>query len=129
MDAKLITFPSFGDKSNGLLTFTESSSKIPFDIKRIFWINYTPENTLRGKHAHKLTDLVLVANVGSVKVTVTSKTNLTQTYILNEPNIGLYIPKNHWHTMTFSANSSLLVFASDLYNETDYVRNFDEFLQ
>lgn len=129
MDAKLITFPSFGDKNNGLLTFTESCDYIPFTIKRIFWINYAPENSTRGKHAHKLTELILVANTGSIEIIITSKENKTETYILNEPNIGLFVPNNHWHTMTFSSNASLLVFASEMYNENDYVRNFDEFLQ
>ena len=128
MDVQLIHFPSFGDKNNGLLTFTESCDYVPFAIKRIFWINFTPENSTRGKHAHKSTELVLVANTGSIEISVTSKENKTKLFVLNEPNIGLYIPKNHWHTMTFSSNASLLVFASEEYKENEYLRNFDEFI-
>lgn len=124
----LIEIPRIGKSTEGYLSIAESRGKFPFDIKRIFWTYYTPEDVTRGRHAHHETELILIAVAGKIEVTVENAFGVTQKFILEQPNHGLYIPPDHWHVMKYSHNAVQLVLASTEYNENDYIREYDNFL-
>jgi hypothetical protein len=123
----LIEFSSVGNPSFGYLSMAEQMGNIPFNIKRVYWTYYTPQDVLRGGHANIDKELVLVAVSGRIKTTVELIDGYTKTYQLNRPNVGLYIPKLCWHTMQYSHNAVQMVMASNLYSEKDYIRDYTEF--
>lgn len=114
--------------SRGTLVALESFIDIPFDIKRVYYIYNTSEGTSRGYHAHKNLQQIAICISGSCKF-ILDNGDVKQSVILNSPSQGLYIGSNTWREMhDFSENCILLVLASDVYNEDDYIRNYDEFL-
>tara|TARA_B100000686_G_scaffold345249_1_gene429476 strand:+ start:5388 stop:5753 length:366 start_codon:yes stop_codon:yes gene_type:complete len=114
--AQLIEFETHKD-NRGTLTVIEK--KIPFKIKRVFYI-YNVDNSKRGFHKHKLTRQVAVCIKGSCDIIVK---NVKETkYKLDKPEIGLIIEPNDFHWMeNFSRNSILLILASETYNNNDYI--------
>jgi dTDP-4-dehydrorhamnose 3,5-epimerase-like enzyme len=123
----LITLKSIGDSSEGYLTVAEGQKDVPFDIKRVYWSYYTPQMITRGRHAHYMLEQVLVAVSGKIIVTNESLGGETTVHILEEPNIGLYIPPMYWHVIQFSHNAVMMSLASRLYEEEDYIINYEEF--
>lgn len=123
----IINFKRNGDSSMGYISIAEEQSQIPFEIKRIFWTYYTPEEVIRGKHAHHLTEMVLIAAAGSITVKTELIDGSIQEFILDKPDKGLYIPIMCWHTMQYSHNAVQIVIASSLYDENDYIRSYDQF--
>lgn len=124
---EIITFKRNGDSSLGYISIAEENSQIPFEIKRIFWTYYTPEDVIRGKHAHYETEMVLIAASGSITVKTELIDGSIQEFILDKPDKGLFIPKMCWHTMRYSHNAVQIVIASSLYDEKDYIRSYDDF--
>lgn len=124
---EIITFKRNGDSSLGYISIAEENSQIPFEIKRIFWTYYTPEDVIRGKHAHYETEMVLIAAAGSITVKTELIDGSIQEFILDKPDKGLFIPKMCWHTMQYSHNAVQIVIASSLYDENDYIRSYDNF--
>jgi len=122
----IIQFDKLGDPSSGYISVGQSD-KLPFEIKRVFWTYYTPESIVRGRHAHYLTEQILIAASGRIIVNVEKKAGEIESFILDNPSIGIYIPPNVWHTMQYSHTSTQLVFASTFYDEKDYIRDHDEF--
>ena len=100
---------------------------IPFEVKRIFWTYYTPESIVRGRHAHRATEQVLIAVAGRIIVTTEMPNGELQNFVLESPHVGIYIPPNAWHTMHYSHTAVQLVFASTQYNEQDYIRQYENF--
>lgn len=101
---------------------------LPFEFKRVYYLFDVPSNAYRGGHSHINQNEVLIALSGSFEVVLNDGTE-KKSFLLNKPNIGLYIPTGIWRELeNFSSGSVCLVFASDVYNEADYIRNFDEFL-
>jgi mannose-6-phosphate isomerase-like protein (cupin superfamily) len=128
MEPYLIKFPTNGSSSIGYLSIIENSINLPFTLERIFWTFHTPDSIVRGRHAHYNTEMVLIALSGRIIVNTEMPVNLKrEIYILENPNEGLYIPKQCWHTMQYSHNSVQLVIASTKYNETDYIRDYSVF--
>ena len=125
----LINFNSIGDQMEGYLTVAEQHKDIPFEIKRVFWSYYTPQMITRGRHAHYELELVLVAVSGKIIVSNETTDGVTTVHILDDPSIGLYIPPMHWHVMQFSHNAVLMSLASTLYNDKDYIIDFEEFIR
>lgn len=125
----LINFNSIGDQMEGYLTVAEQHKDIPFEIKRVFWSYYTPQMITRGRHAHYELELVLVAVSGKIIVSNETSDGVTTVHILDDPSIGLYIPPMHWHVMQFSHNAVLMSLASTLYNDKDYIIDFEEFIR
>jgi len=116
-----------GDE-RGKLVVLEANTQIPFDIKRVFYIYGTHENVPRGQHAHFKTKQYLIAVNGSCKVTLDTG-KLTQTFDLDSPEKGLFQDALVWGTMhDFSSDCVLLVLADHFYNESDYIRDYKEFL-
>lgn len=123
----IIEFQKIGSPSLGYLSIGENLKDIPFELKRIFWTFYTPEEVSRGRHAHFETQMILIAAAGRIVVNTEDVKGNIETFILDKPNIGLYIPKMYWHTMQYSHNAVQLVLCSTLYNEQDYIRSYEEF--
>lgn len=123
----LIKFPKLGQPNIGYISVGEVSKNLPFDVKRIFWTYFTPESIVRGRHAHYLTEQVLIAVSGRIIVTTEIVGQPIKTTTLDSPNVGLYVPPNAWHTMQYSHNAVQLVFASTLYDEKDYIRDYRDF--
>ncbi len=124
----IITFNPYGESSIGYISVAEFAKHIPFEVKRIYWTYYTPESIVRGRHAHKETEQILIAISGRIIVNLEFPNDSTiQTYVLEHPKQGLYIPPSAWHTMQYSHSSTQLVLASKEYDEKDYIRSYDEF--
>jgi len=100
---------------------------LPFAVKRVFWTYSTPESIVRGRHAHHRTEQILIAVAGRILVTTELPTGEIQTFRLEEPHIGLYIPPRAWHTMQYSPGAVQLVLASHPYDEQDYIRDYQAF--
>lgn len=123
---KLISLPKIEDH-RGNLSVIENDT-IPFEIKRVYYLYDVPSGSERGGHAHKDLLEFLVALSGSFDVILNDGVS-KRTVTLNKPNIGLLIPTGVWRELkNFSSGSVCLVVASDVYIESDYIRDFDEFM-
>jgi dTDP-4-dehydrorhamnose 3,5-epimerase-like enzyme len=123
----LIQFPKIGNPQQGYISVAEFEKALPFVPQRLFWTYYTPEEIVRGRHAHHRTEQVLVALAGRILVTTEQRSGEIATFVLEKPEVGLYIPPSSWHTMQYSHNAIQLAFASLPYDETDYIRDYKNF--
>lgn len=121
-------FGSIGDSSLGYITVAEIEQNIPFDIKRVYWTYYTPNEVQRGGHAHKDLQQYIFAVSGEIQISTIDSTGNEETFILNKPNMGLFLPPKTWRDIQFSHSAVLLCLASEVYQESDYIRNKSEFL-
>ena len=122
------TFPSHGDE-RGQLVALEENKEIPFSVKRVYYIYDTAEGVARGFHAHKSLEQILVCVHGSCRITLDNGSE-RQSVVLERPTEGLYIGPGTWREMSdFSPDAVLVVLASQLYDERDYIRDYDEFLK
>ena len=123
-----IVFWIHGD-SRGQLVAIEQLKDIPFEIKRVYYMYDTTEGVTRGYHAHKNLQQVLICVHGSCKIRLDNGTK-KEIVTLDKPNEGLYVSNNMWREMfDFSPDAVLMVLASELYDESDYIRDYDEFLK
>lgn len=121
-------FEPHGDET-GQLVALEEGKDIPFSIKRVYYMYDTIPNMVRGKHAHKKLEQILVCICGSCKVMLDNGREKKEVF-LEKPYEGLYVSNDIWREMyDFSEDAVLLVFASELYDESDYIRDYDEFLR
>jgi len=124
---KFLTLPKIEDL-RGNLTFIEQEKHIPFKIKRVYWIYDVPGGQTRGAHAFKEQQELIVALSGSFDVIVNDGLN-EQRYHLNRSYYGLYISSGIWRFMdNFSTNSVALVLSSNVYEESDYIRDYSRFI-
>ncbi len=124
---RTIDFDIMGDDRGSLIAL-EQNKNIPFDIKRIYYIFNTDKDVSRGFHAHKNLQQIAICVKGQCRFTLDNGRN-KEDIVLSEPNVGLYIGNNIWREMhDFSKDCVLVVIASELYSENDYIRNYDEFL-
>lgn len=120
-------FEPHGDE-RGQLVAIEGLRNIPFDIKRVYYMYDTVEGVSRGFHAHKKLQQILICVHGSCKIKLDNG-NEQEVILLDKPNEGLYVSNVMWREMyDFSPDAVLMVLASELYDEEDYIRNYDEFL-
>ncbi len=120
-----IKLPKILDDCN--LISAQSPNHIPFIIKRVYYIFQADTKLPRGYHAHRQTRQVIFCIQGTIKLTLDDGKK-RQTTILKEPNIGVIIDKMIWHTMQeFKENTILLVLASKVFNEEDYIRDYGQF--
>ena len=123
---KIINFPSIGD-NRGSLVAMETMDKIPFNIKRAYFILDTQKNVSRGFHAHKDLQQVAVCVAGKCRMTLDDGKKREDVW-LDSPNKGIFIDKYIWHEMhDFSEDCVLLVLANEHYIESDYIRSYDDF--
>lgn len=123
----MYTFEEHGDET-GILIALEELKNIPFEIKRVYYMYDTTLGTRRGFHAHRNLEQILIATSGSCKIHLDNGYETTEVS-LSSPNTGLYISNDMWREMyDFSSDCVLMVLASALYDESDYIRNYNDFL-
>lgn len=128
MDYKIIQFQKHGDL-RGQLVALEELKEIPFQIKRVYYMYDTEKGVRRGFHAHKKLKQILICVHGQCKIHLDDG-HSTAEVLLNKPYEGLYVDNNMWREMyDFSSDAVLLVLASELYDESDYIRDYNEFLK
>lgn len=128
MQAIKYMFQPHGDE-RGQLVALEEFKDIPFNIKRVYFMYDTNKDVRRGYHAHKKLEQILVCIHGTCKILLDNGIE-KKVIPLEKPYEGLYVPNNMWREMyDFSHDAVLLVLASELYDESDYIRNYDEFLK
>lgn len=121
-------FQQHGDE-RGMLVALEEFKDIPFEIKRVYFMYDTEPDIHRGFHAHKNLEQILICIHGSCKVRLDNGWE-KKVVSLEKPYEGLYISNNMWREMyDFSKDAVLLVLASEFYNEEDYIRNYEDFLE
>lgn len=125
---QILEFQDFGDE-RGNLVVVEGGKDIPFELKRVFYIYGSDSEVVRGKHANRRTEFVLINVGGTSKVKVDNgfETDIVE---LNRPRMGIYLPTMLWKEMyEFSEDSILLVLASEHYDAGEYIRDYGEFLK
>lgn len=128
-NVRMLDFHQHGD-GRGHLVVAEGSGDIPFDIKRVFYIYGSDKDVVRGQHANKKTEFVLINVAGSSKVKVKDGEGNEAIFCLNRPHTGIYLPTMVWKEMyDFSTDSVLLVLASEHYDTTEYIRDYEEFVK
>lgn len=126
-NVKIISLKKFGDERGSLIS-VEENINIPFCLKRVYYIFDTIGSVKRGCHAHKKLEQVLICVKGKCSILVDDGQN-KETIILDLPQKGLYIGPGIWREMyDFSNDCVLMVLASELYDENDYIRNYDKFI-
>ena len=126
---KILEFSDLGDERGNLVVVEGSGIDIPFSIKRVFYIYGSDAEVIRGRHANRKTEFVLINVSGKSKVKVDN--GYEQRIIdLDRPRMGLYLSAMVWKDMfEFSSDSVLLVLASEHYDAEKYIRNYDDFLR
>ena len=120
-------FQPHGDE-RGQLVALEEFKDIPFEIKRVYYMYETGKTVRRGFHAHKNLQQILICIHGSCKILLDNGSE-KKIVPLEKPYEGLYVSNDMWREMfDFSEDAVLLVLASELYDESDYIRNYDDFL-
>ncbi|MGL4308834.1 MAG: sugar 3,4-ketoisomerase [Cetobacterium sp.] len=123
---KLLSFPQLGDE-RGHLVVVEGLKDIPFEIKRMFYIYGTKTDVVRGQHANKKSEFVLINLSGNCKIKVDDGEN-KEVIILDKPHEGIYLEKMVWKDMfDFSEDSILLVLSNHSYDSEEYVRDYENF--
>jgi dTDP-4-dehydrorhamnose 3,5-epimerase-like enzyme len=124
---QLLEIPVVED-TRGNLAFIQNDF-LPFEFKRVYYLFDVPSSAYRGGHSHILQQELLIALSGSFEVVVQDGL-VKKSFILNKPNVGLLIPTGIWRELqNFSSGAVCLVLASDVFEEADYIRDFDAFLE
>lgn len=126
---QMLEFPQHGDE-RGHLVIVEGGQDIPFEIKRTFYIYGSDKDVVRGQHANRKTEFVLINVAGKSKIRVKDGEGNEAIYCLNRPHTGVYLPTMVWKDMyDFSEDSVLLVLASEHYDSDEYIRDYDMFVK
>jgi len=125
---KIMEFPDFGDE-RGNLVVVEGGMDIPFEVKRAFYIYGSDSEVIRGRHANRKSEFVMINVSGRSKVKIDNGYE-QQVIELNRPRMGLYLSTMVWKDMyDFSRDSVLLVLASEHYDAGEYIRNYEDFIR
>jgi dTDP-4-dehydrorhamnose 3,5-epimerase-like enzyme len=125
---RIIELPKIVDP-RGNLTFVEGMNHVPFDIRRVYYLYDVPGGETRGGHAHRDLEQFIIAANGSFDVVLRDGYNQKK-FFLNRSYYGLYVPRMVWRELeNFSSGSVCLVLASQPYDESDYYRDYPEFLR
>ena len=123
---KIINFPKVTD-FRGNLSFIEENKHVPFYIKRVYYLYDVPSGATRGGHAHKKLEQLVIALSGSFDI-VLDDGYVKRKFFLNRPHYGLYITPGVWRELeNFSSNSVALSLVSQVYDESDYIRDYNVF--
>jgi dTDP-4-dehydrorhamnose 3,5-epimerase-like enzyme len=121
-----VNFPKVTDV-RGNLSFIEQNNQVPFEIRRVYYLYDVPVGATRGGHAHRGLHQMIIALSGSFDV-VLDDGYKKRTFFLNRPHYGLYVPPRIWRELeNFSSNSVALSLVSEVYDESDYVRDYNTF--
>lgn len=125
-DCHLIELPKIGDR-NGFITFVNNGIETQFNIKRVYYLYDVPTGESRAAHAHKNLYQIIIGASGSFTISINDSIN-KKDFLLNNPAKGLLLVPGIWRDITnFSSGAICLVLASEKYDESDYIRNYDEF--
>ncbi len=125
---KIMEFPDFGDERGNLIV-VEGGIDIPFAVKRVFYIYGSDSEVIRGRHANRKSEFVMINVSGKSRVKVDNGYE-QQVIELNRPRMGLYLSTMVWKDMyDFSPDSVLLVLASEHYDSEEYIRNYDDYIR
>lgn len=128
MDIKIYDLVEHGDE-RGTLIAIEQFKDVPFEIKRVYYMFDTVEGVRRGYHAHKNLKQILICVSGECKILLDNGYE-KESVLLDSPNRGLYIESNIWREMyDFSKDAVLMVLASEYYDESDYIRDYEQFIE
>ena len=126
---RMLEFPQHGDE-RGHLVGVEGLTDIPFEIKRIFYIYGSDRDVVRGCHANRRSEFVLINVSGQSKVRVRDGFGNEAVFSINRPHTGLYLPRMIWKDMyDFSRDSVLLVLSNEPYDAREYIRDYDAFVR
>lgn len=123
---RLLKFPQTGDAHTGFTT-TATFPVLPFQVARTYWTYLTPDEVLRGHHAHRALEQVLFAVSGSLEITLENQAGTRLHFTLTRPDEGLYITGLYWRTIRFQNQAVLLCLASQPYSEVSYIRDYAAF--
>jgi hypothetical protein len=127
MKASIIHFPKIADP-RGNLTFLQNPDQLPFKIERVFWTYDVPGGEIRGAHAYRQQQEVIIALSGSFDIIITKADGTLEKYSLNRSYYGLFVPPLTWRQMeNFSTNALGLHISSQQYDETDYIHGFADY--
>ncbi len=124
----LIKFPKIGSSSLGYISLAEKEN-LPFLVNRIYWTYFTPEDVERGGHAHYELQQILVALAGKIIINTELKSGIKNQFVLESPDVGLFIPKMTWRTMKYTHNAVQMCIANMAYDEKDYIREYGKFIK
>ena len=125
---KIVEFADLGDERGNLVVIEGEGMDIPFDIKRVFYIYGSDETVVRGQHANRESEFLMV-NVGGTSRVKIDNGHETKVIELNRPGMGLYLAPMVWKDMyDFSPDSILLVLSSRHYDPKEYIRNYEDYL-
>ncbi len=128
MNAYMVTFQEHGDE-RGMLVALEYEKECPFPIKRVYYMYGTKKNVRRGYHSHKNLQQLLICINGSCKIHLDDGEEIKEV-ILDTPQKGLYLGNGIWREMyDFTPDAVLMALASELYDEKDYIRNYQQFIE
>ena len=126
---QMLNFIQYGDE-RGHLVIVEGNKDVPFEIKRVFYIYGSDANVIRGQHANRRTEFVLINVAGTSKIKVKDGKGNEVIFSLDKPHVGIYLPNMVWKDMyDFSKDSVLLVLASEHYDAEEYIRDYDNFMR
>jgi hypothetical protein len=115
------------DAGSGFITPVQGSDEVPFEIRRVFFLYDIVAGANRGAHAHRRLEQVIVAAMGAFRVRLDDGRDV-RTVELNQPHVGLYVPTMVWSQLVdFSSGSICVVIASQPYDESEYIRDYDEY--
>lgn len=123
----ILIFDKIGSSQLGYITIAEAQKNVPFNINRVYWTYYTPQDVVRGGHAHRDLRQVIFAVSGTITFNTEDLHGNKETFVLDHPSKGLYLPNLIWRDIHFTHNAVLLCLASKIYEEGDYIRDYDEF--
>ena len=127
-DAKVLNLARI-DLDSGALTAINSDDEVPFSIKRVYYLYDVPNKSDRGAHAHKELMQLVVAASGSFEIELNDGIK-SKTFVLRQPDEGLLIPPGLWRDLrNFSGGAICLVLASEIYDESDYIRSLNEYYE
>ena len=128
-DCSIVELSQHHSDRKGNISVVENGRTVPFDVKRTYYLYDIPGGEERGAHAHKELHQLIIAVSGSFDVTLNDG-NVKRTFMLNRPYQGLYVVPGMWRELNnFSSGAVCLVLASEVYDEQDYIRDYEEFLK
>lgn len=128
-DCTMIELDTHHSERMGNLSVVQNGDTVPFDVKRVYYLYDVPGGVSRGAHAHRGLSQLIVAASGSFRVTLDDGC-VKRSFVLNRPYQGLYVKPGIWRDLDdFSSGAVCMVLASDIYQEEDYIRDYDDFLK
>lgn len=128
-NATLQKFITHGNQEEGSLIAYEQATGVPFTIQRVYTVFCAQENEERGNHAHRILHQLIFSMRGEIVVHCENQWGEKESFVLNHPEVGLYLGPYVWRTLVYEKDAMIMVLASEPYMESDYIRDYDTFIQ